>query len=796
MKSIVYKFIPLLLVCALLLSAVACVKDYPAEDVVPEELQTTQEEPQTIENGAMLSTHDLALDLREMFADTEKVVYQESRWGLQADHEFFIDLEFDLINDTDIETIYDIYAVFADADLTEPLWVDWNIITNESYDFIPPGHNRLLIRPAGSVPIGRVFSQYIDIIAGETVMLGNRNDMFLHEGKWGDTWGYLSHFYLALFVDPITAEPLDKPLVTIFTLENQLEAPQSEFFISDEGLGGFRWNAVENAEYYLIAKVDENLTTETVVWPIAKATETTWTHPEMLAMNLYFHTEYERDENVNFTVIAVNDETHSPIGNLHNGAVIASRLVVQPAFELIDEGAEETGVDFVWAPSIGLLPMQLPLVMADGSIVNRRMIYDLDNVYYTEEPNPLNDDEIVYVIKINYTVEGTTFENAMFVENVDPTTFEEELEAFKERLDEFESRGGGARNIEIIKHDKSDETPTPDKATKAVATNDGDKIYANSALSAFLAFNMLSGNELIDLTDFPESASWELLVDAFFEAMYQNPLIMHVAGAGTLPGTNVLVIEYQEPAVLILSQQNAVRRVVPQIISSIITGGMTDLEKSIAINQYLVDTARYDWLALENAGEHNFQHVDPIFNDSFTAYGILINNVGVCAGYAAAFKLLADEAGLESIVVTGYLEGYLPHAWNRVNINGQWHIIDVTNNDNEFLYNIFLHLPDKVAGKVLVEDGNYIISEFFGTHRSATSADEYYHVTGRFFDRNSIAAELATLMQETGSANLRTDFNLDDDTFFAIVQEVAGLTGNDVIYGFHLLGAIFLTDGR
>jgi len=307
---------------------------------------------------------------------------------------------------------------------------------------------------------------------------------------------------------------------------------------------------------------------------------------------------------------------------------------------------------------------------------------------------------------------------------------------------------------------------------------------------------MLTGNELVDLTDFPESANWELLGDAFFEAMYQNPLILHVAGAGTIPGTNVLVIEYQEPAVTILSQQNAIRRVVPQIISSIIFRGMTDLEKSIAINQYLVDTARYDWLALENAEENNFQYVDPIFNDSFTAYGILINNVGVCAGYAAAFKLLADEAGLESIVVTGYLEGYLPHAWNRVNINGQWHTVDVTNNDNEFLYNIFLHLPDSVAGKVLVEDDKYIMSDFFGTHRSTNSADEYYHVMGRFFDRNSIAAELAALMQETGSANLRTDFDLDDDTFFDIVQEVASLIGNDVIYGFHWLGAIYLTDGK
>ena len=64
----------------------------------------------------------------------------------------------------------------------------------------------------------------------------------------------------------------------------------------------------------------------------------------------------------------------------------------------------------------------------------------------------------------------------------------------------------------------------------------------------------------------------------------------------------------------------------------------------------------------------------------------------MCASYSAAFKLLADSAGLESIVVTGYLDGSVPHAWNKVKLDDEWYIVDATNNDNEMITNALLNL--------------------------------------------------------------------------------------------------------
>ena len=99
------------------------------------------------------------------------------------------------------------------------------------------------------------------------------------------------------------------------------------------------------------------------------------------------------------------------------------------------------------------------------------------------------------------------------------------------------------------------------------------------------------------------------------------------------------------------------------------------------------------------------------FNDSFTPYGVLLNKTGVCSSYAGAFKLLAQQAGLECIVVTGNLDGELPHAWNKIKIDGEWRIVDSTNNDNELILNALLNLPDYAADKVLVEDERFVLDD-------------------------------------------------------------------------------------
>jgi len=443
--------------------------------------------------------------------------------------------------------------------------------------------------------------------------------------------------------------------------------------------------------------------------------------------------------------------------------------------------------------------------MADGTTVERRLIYDFDSAEIKEERwmqhdgynargefiNPRFDD--VTSLYINYVIEGTIFKNYMVVTDVDIDTAMEELEEFRQITEDTAPRGGGSTETGLESNELTQDSKTSDDANTKILDTTEDRIFANSALSEFLAVNLLAVNDLIDLSAFPESADWEHLIDAFFEAMYQNPLVMHIEGAGSIPGTNLLVIEYREPAQKIHEQQEAIRDIVPRIIAEIITSDMSDLDKSFAINRYLIENSEYDWAALEEAEQNNFQTVDAKYNDSFTAYGILINKVGVCAGYADAFKLLADEAGLEAIVVTGFMEGILPHAWNRVNIDGHWHTVDVTNNANEHLLNVFMNLPDSAAGRLLVEDNNFMMDAFISQYRSTDNSSEYYTVAGRFFEKNKAAAELARLISEDGSVTLRTDYDLDDETFYNIAMEVMKLLNLENLFGFYMLGVIWMS---
>jgi hypothetical protein len=56
----------------------------------------------------------------------------------------------------------------------------------------------------------------------------------------------------------------------------------------------------------------------------------------------------------------------------------------------------------------------------------------------------------------------------------------------------------------------------------------------------------------------------------------------------------------------------------------------------------------------------------------------------VCEGYAKAFKVLCDEAGIPCVVVTGTGindSGSQNHMWNYVKLNGKWYAVDVTWND-------------------------------------------------------------------------------------------------------------------
>lgn len=104
---------------------------------------------------------------------------------------------------------------------------------------------------------------------------------------------------------------------------------------------------------------------------------------------------------------------------------------------------------------------------------------------------------------------------------------------------------------------------------------------------------------------------------------------------------------------------------------SCVSDKMSDLEKALAIHDYLV--------------LHMIYNYDDYKNNTLTAmdrksYKALVDGSGVCAGYAFAYSDLMKRLGIECLYVTGEAGGEA-HAWNMVRINGVWYHVDATWDD-------------------------------------------------------------------------------------------------------------------
>ena len=288
----------------------------------------------------------------------------------------------------------------------------------------------------------------------------------------------------------------------------------------------------------------------------------------------------------------------------------------------------------------------------------------------------------------------------------------------------------------------------------------GLKITSLSDIGEYLASEMVTGNTNIDMKNnsiFDENTSKteikNILKDLVIEVNYQNPLIFGVNSFIYYSTTDALFVNYTYDRTEQEKLQITVGQKAKEIIDEIIKPGMTYLEREIAINDYLCANIEYDTKAADELIEKgNVSNVN-----SFNAYGALIDGLAVCEGYAQAFKLLCNEAGITSIVVTGHLDE-IGHAWNRVMIDDKWYDVDVTNNDKENLYNGAFNLPKQIADEFLTEDNYYITDDNQNSLERGTSNEfEYYNYISKYFEENEIYNFLVNNIKVDTTLTFRTN---------------------------------------
>lgn len=795
------------------------------EDTLAVDVESESEECEPVE-GEYVATTKLATGIREKYADNSLYgyTYGEPIEDVGRNEPITFKLGYD-VDDLGIDKWTEVYALYQDPALTYQLGV--------KYDFDPETYT-FIMKPSNWGAACMVSLSGVDV--GTAMKYPHNEHYFYGEGA-GTSWGNWGTAYLACYRDKETGEVLEQPEVSIVTFEAEIEeAPKLSYYVTDEGRLHLYWNEVEGATAYFLCEVDKDAEEgyyANSMMTIAITEETSWTsaYPEygdifgqangdfkIFSISEddwkneheydYYLERYEEPgiPHLNFwegtvdtgiCVIAVNEEGTSMVSNMCELTEIAPKLPYSRAYYTEKENGFASTYDSY--ETVEDLPTYDYVTMCDGYTTTKLIDYDIENAYVEDKQMIVVDGEtgeskgvVMPCLCVPFCVEGTSFFDVFTVagtgeEGYTEADFEKDIAYLTDREEKLSRKGGDVAPEFAVHFAEREEVAIEE--VRRVET----EIFANTALGEYLATNMLGGAKIIDLSEFPEARDRNFVDDAFMEAYYQNPLILGIKGYKISKNGKSVRVVYEEDAKSQAKKQEEIKNKVSEIISEIITEGMTQQEKELAINQYLCDTIVYDEDALANAEENNFMTVDEAFNDSFTAYGALIDGKCVCAGYAAAFTLLAQEAGLESIVVTGYLDGSLAHAWNKVKIDDEWQIVDVTNNDNEYFFNALLNLPASVGDRILVEDEDYMTDILIPKYTGESDQNEYYHITDNYFPTQEVAEALATQLAEDGSAVLRTDYELNDNEFYEITDALYELMGDDIeLYGHYWLGVIYL----
>lgn len=165
-----------------------------------------------------------------------------------------------------------------------------------------------------------------------------------------------------------------------------------------------------------------------------------------------------------------------------------------------------------------------------------------------------------------------------------------------------------------------------------------------------------------------------------------------------------------------------------QVMKKCVTENMTDFEKELALHDWLADNCVYD----QSVYDYETPDGQP---GSLEPYGPIVNGTGICLGYATAFQLLMDLAGVECMTVVGASAGSTQdHAWNMVRLEGEWYCVDLTWDD-----------PTSYSGSMTFQQAR---------HRYFNVTSDHMRQTNHQWDYQNVPETTATRFRWDGTGAL------------------------------------------
>lgn len=213
----------------------------------------------------------------------------------------------------------------------------------------------------------------------------------------------------------------------------------------------------------------------------------------------------------------------------------------------------------------------------------------------------------------------------------------------------------------------SDEAPR-----YAAAADYSSEAYKEAEERILAGFENLS--EEVSLSDL--ALPKDTFSDFYFTVRENNPQYFYINGHITFavsPSAQTVVEVYPEYLFTgdELTDMKAKFAAEAEKALKCVDDSMTDIEKALALHDYLINTAEYDTSV--------YDAPETTSDLSYTAYGVLVNKIGVCQSYSFAYKYLLDiRCGIETQYAPSDEMG---HVWNKILIDGEYYHVDVTWDD-------------------------------------------------------------------------------------------------------------------